>query len=82
MKTLLPICGSAAKRGNRNAGAHCPIALLPLARAHAAMSKAQKISGTPDAAQLVRAAERSARRTWDQRYDSRFQASKPVIIKP
>ena len=44
---------------------------------HAAMSKAQKISGTPDVAQLMRAADRSAKRSFDARYDTRLQASNP-----
>ena len=40
------------------------------------MSKIQKISGMPDVAQLVRAADRSTKRSLDARYDARLQASK------
>ena len=40
------------------------------------MSKIQKISGMPDVAQLVRAADRSTKRSFDARYDARLQASK------
>ena len=51
-------------------------------RAHVAMSKIQKISGTPDVAQLMRAADRSTRRSLDARYATRLQASKPAPPLP